>query len=234
VDLVALLAEDPARGAIFLDVDGVLAPIAPRPEDASVPAETRSELRRLHAKYALVACITGRADDDARRVVGVPELTYVGNHGFDLAPEAEAWAGRLDVFLAGIEWPVLENKRLTATLHYRGLDERDVLPQLEVVAERANAAGFVPRFGRKMLEIMPPLDADKGTAVRALLERDGLQRALVSGDDVTDLDAFRAVDAIELPVRVAVASDEGPRVLRDAADIVVGSPVEFVSLLRRL
>jgi trehalose 6-phosphate phosphatase len=234
VDLVDRLAEEPARAAIFLDVDGVLAPIAPRPEDARVPDDTRAELRRLHAKYPLVAAITGRAGDDARQVVGVPELTYVGNHGFELAPEAEAWADRLGLFLDDVEWPALENKRLTATLHYRGLDEAEVLPQLEVVAERANAAGFVPRFGRKMLEIMPPLEADKGTAVRALLELHGLQRALVSGDDVTDLDAFRAVDEIELPVRVAVASHEAPPVLRDAADIVVDSPAEFLSLLRRL
>jgi trehalose 6-phosphate phosphatase len=234
VDLIDRLAEDPPRAAIFLDVDGVLAPIAPRPEDARVPDETRAELRRLHRQYALVACITGRAGDDAREVVGVPELTYVGNHGLDLAADADVWAGKLDLFLAGVEWPRLENKRLTATLHYRGLDEAEVLPQLELVAQRANEAGFVPRFGRKMLEIMPPLEADKGTAVRTLLELQGLQRALVSGDDVTDLDAFHAVDDLELPVRVAVASEEGPRVLREAADIVVDSPAGFLSLLRRL
>jgi trehalose 6-phosphate phosphatase len=234
VDLVDRLAEDPTRAAIFLDVDGVLAPIARRPEDARVPADTRAELRRLDETYALVAAITGRAADDARSVVGLPEIVYVGNHGFDLAPDAEAWAEKLDVFLDGVEWPRLENKRLTATLHYRGLDEAEVLPQLELVAERANEAGFVPRFGRKMLEIMPPLEADKGTAVRTLLELHGLERALVSGDDVTDLDAFRAVDGLELAVRVAVASVEGPRVLRDAADIVVESPAAFLELLKRL
>lgn len=234
MDLIARLAEDPARAAIFLDVDGVLAPIAPRPEDARVPDNTRVELRRLNQKYALVACVTGRAGDDARRVVGVTELVYVGNHGFELAPGADAWAEKLDDFLDGVDWPRLENKRLTATLHYRGLDEADVLPQLELVAERANEAGFVPRFGRKMLEIMPPLEADKGTAVQALLELRGLQRALVSGDDVTDLDAFHAVDNLELPVRVAVASEEGPRVLREAADIVVESPAAFLEVLRRL
>jgi trehalose 6-phosphate phosphatase len=234
VDLLTQLAEDPSRAAIFLDVDGVLAPIAPRPEDARVPEPTRAELRRLNDKYALVACITGRAGDDARNVVGVPELTYVGNHGFELAPEAMEWAARLDEFLDGVDWPRLENKRLTATLHYRGLDESDVLPQLELVAQRASEAGFTPRFGRKMLEIMPPLQADKGTAVRALLEAQGLRRALVSGDDVTDLDAFRAVDDLELAVRVAVSSVEGPRVLREAADIVVDSPAAFLDLLRGL
>lgn len=234
MDLLARLAADPARSALFLDVDGVLAPIVVGPENARVPDPTRAELRRLNRKYALVACISGRAADDARNVVGVPELTYVGNHGLELAPGAAAWQARLGGFLDEIEWPQLENKRLTATLHYRGLDETAAMPLLEQVAERARRAGFVPRFGRKMLEIMPPLEADKGTAVRALLQRHLLDRALVSGDDVTDLDAFRALDGLELAVRVAVSSEEGPPELRRAADVVVASPAAFLELLKRL
>ncbi|MDQ2967235.1 MAG: trehalose-phosphatase, partial [Actinomycetota bacterium] len=88
MDLLARLAEDPARAALFLDVDGVLAPIVPRPEDARVPDETREELRRLNERYALVACISGRAGADAQRIVGIAELVYVGNHGLELDGEA--------------------------------------------------------------------------------------------------------------------------------------------------
>ena len=90
------------------------------------------------------------------------------------------------------------------------------------------------RFGRKVLEVMPPIDANKGTAVRQLLVEAGLTRALVAGDDTTDLDAFRAVDDLELKVRVAVASAESPRELRVAADIVVDSTDAFLELLRTL
>src|SRR3954464_828793 len=72
VDLVARLAEDPAQAAILLDVDGALAPIVPRPEDARVPPETQTELRRLQGRYALVGCVSGRAGDDARRTAAVP------------------------------------------------------------------------------------------------------------------------------------------------------------------
>src|SRR2546426_12193410 len=90
-DALARLAEDPSQAAIFLDVDGVLAPIVPRPEDARVPEETRAELRRLNGRYALVACISGRAGGAAREIVGVPELTYVGNHGLELEPESAEW-----------------------------------------------------------------------------------------------------------------------------------------------
>jgi len=235
VDLLARLAEDPSRAAIFLDVDGVLAPIVPRPEDARVPEETRAELRRLAGRYALVACISGRAGETARQVVGVPELTYVGNHGLELEPEAAAWAKRLRTFLVGVEWPLLEDKGLTAALHYRGApDENAARAELERIAARAREAGLVARFGRKVLEIVPPIHGDKGTAIRALLERHALGRALVSGDDTTDLDSFRAVDGLAIAVRVAVASSEGPRALREAADVVVDTPADFLGLLERL
>jgi trehalose 6-phosphate phosphatase len=234
-DALARLAEDPSRAGLFLDVDGVLAPIVPRPEDARVPEETRVELRRLNERYALVACITGRAGETARQIVGVPELTYVGNHGLELEPESMEWSAALHRLLAEVDWPHTEDKRLTAALHYRDLpDEEAARAELEAVAAVAREAGFVTRFGRKVLDIVPPLRADKGKAVRVLLERNDLDRALVAGDDTTDLDAFHALDGLALAVRIAVASDEGPTQLREEADLIVRDPMEFVSLLRRL
>ena len=207
MDLLARLAEDPARAALLLDADGTLAPIVPRPEDARVPHETQAELRRLNDHYALVACISGRTGEDAQNVVGVPELVYVGNHGLELEPEAEAWAERLHAFLQRIEWPgVVEDKHLSASLHYRNAPE--ARETADTIAEAARAAGFEARFGR--------------------------ERALYAGDDTTDLDAFAALDSLELAVRVAVASVEGPAALAAAADIVVGDPTKLVELLRRL
>src|SRR5256885_2177685 len=85
--LVPPLAENPAEAAILLDVDGTLAPIVARPELASVPDETRQELRRLVERYALVACISGRTGEDAARVVGVNGPVYVGVHGVELPPQ---------------------------------------------------------------------------------------------------------------------------------------------------
>jgi trehalose 6-phosphate phosphatase len=235
VDLLASLAEDPSRAALFLDVDGVLAPIVPRPEDAHVPEETRAELRRLNERYALVACISGRAGRDARRIVGVPELTYVGNHGLELEPESDRWRDRLHAFLADVEWLDLEDKGLTAALHYRRApDEKSARQELESIAGRAREAGLVARFGRKVLELVPPIASNKGTAIRSLLERQDLHRALVAGDDTTDLDGFRALDGLELAVRVAIASAEGPAELRAAADLVVDGPEEFLAVLRRI
>jgi trehalose 6-phosphate phosphatase len=235
VDLLAHLAEDPARAALFLDVDGVLAPIVPRPEDARVPDETRAELRRLNQLYALVACISGRAGDDAQRIVGIPELVYVGNHGLELDGEAAEWGDRLQRLLADVGWPATENKQLTASLHYRDSeDENAALAVLQDVKARAEREGFVARFGRKVLEVLPPLEMHKGTAVRQLLAERSLSRALYAGDDTTDLDGFRALDGLEVGIRIAVVSDEGPAELREAADLTVNGPAELLTALRRL
>ncbi|HZG35373.1 MAG TPA: trehalose-phosphatase [Gaiellaceae bacterium] len=233
--LLARLAAEPARAAILLDVDGVLAPIVDDPAAAAVPPETRAELERLRGRYALVACVSGRASDDVRRVVGLPDVVAVGEHGLELEPEAAAWRERLDAFLGGVRWDDVERKALTATLHYRRHpDEAAALRVLEDVAARAREAGLVPRFGRKVLELRPPIKADKGTAVAHLLERHGLARALYAGDDTTDVDAYRALAGLELAVRVAVASAEGPPELREAADLVVDGPAAFLSVLRSL
>ena len=233
--LLARIAEAPGRTAILLDVDGVLAPIIDVPHDAVVPEETRVELARLHERYALVACISGRSGADARRIVGLDQLVYVGEHGLELVPEAADWSERMHAFAATIDWDDIERKPLTITFHYRRAEsEAEALTMLEAVAARARHEGLVARFGRKVLELRPPIGAHKGTAVAHLLGERGLERALYAGDDTTDIDAFDAVQALELGVRVAVASPEGPAELREAADIVVGGPAELLELLRRI
>jgi trehalose 6-phosphate phosphatase len=229
--LLARLAAEPDQAAVLLDVDGVLAPIATRPEDAHVPPEARAEVERLATRYALVACISGRTGQDARRMVGVDGVVYVGAHGLELEPKAAEWAERIRDFARRVDWPV-EDKGLTVSFHYREAgDEQAALDYLHEVADGARAAGLVPRFGRKVLELRPPLEAHKGTAVRRLLDERGLRRALYAGDDTTDVDAFRALDGLELPVRVAVSSDEAPDELVDAADVVVDSPAALLALL---
>jgi trehalose 6-phosphate phosphatase len=234
VDLLAQLAASPDRAAILLDVDGTLAPIVARPEDAGVPPETRAELERLAARYALVACVSGRASADAAATVGVEQLVYVGTHGLELEPEAERWAAALHEFAAGVPWPA-EDKGLSVSFHYRGaLDEEAARRELEGVAAAAREAGLRARFGRKVLELLPPIEANKGTAIRRLLRERELRRALYAGDDTTDLDAFAALDDLEVAVRVAVASPEGPPGLRTAADLVVADPAALLDLLRTL
>jgi trehalose 6-phosphate phosphatase len=234
VSAVERLSEAPELAGIFLDVDGTLAPIVPRPEDARVPEEARAEVARLAERYALVACVSGRTGEDAQRMVGVEGVRYVGAHGLELAPDAGRWRDEVRSFAATVDWPV-EDKGLTVSFHYRQAeDESAALEYLEEIAEQARRAGLVPRFGRKVLEIRPPVHADKGTAVQQMLDETGLRRALYAGDDSTDADGFRALDGLDVGVRVAVSSDEAPNELIRAADVVVASPAELLHLLQRL
>jgi trehalose 6-phosphate phosphatase len=227
----------PEEAAIFLDFDGVLAPIVARPEDAYPPAETRAELARLAGRYALVAVVSGRAGADVRRRVGVDGIVYVGSHGLELDRQADRWRRRIADFAGAAPWPPseIELKGLSVAFHYRDrADEQAAVRELEELAGHAREDGLVARFGRKVLEVLPPVGSNKGTAVRHLLDGAGLGRALVAGDDVTDLDAFLAVEELEHRIRVAVLADESPSLLADNAELVLGSTAEFLELLRRL
>jgi trehalose-phosphatase len=236
-DLLARLAANPAEAGLFLDFDGVLAPIVERPEDALPPPETPAELERLVGRYAVVAVVSGRASEDVRARLGVDGVVCVGSHGLELEPQADRWRRVLAAFAADAPWPreEVEVKGLAVAFHFRGRpDEREAVRALDAIAESAREEGLVARYGRKILEVLPPVGSHKGTAVRRLLEEHGLRRALAAGDDTTDIDSFAALDGLELAVRVAVASAEAPSALIDAADLVVDSTDEFLALLQRL
>jgi trehalose 6-phosphate phosphatase len=235
--LLERLAAEPERAGLFLDFDGVLAPIVARPEDAAPSAEMRDELGRLVARYALVAVVSGRAGDDVRARLDVDGVVCVGSHGLELEPQAERWRRVLAAFAADAPWPPaeIELKGLAVAFHFRGhADERQAIRELDAIADSAREEGLVARYGRKVLEVLPPVGSHKGTAVRRLLEEHGLRRALAAGDDTTDLDSFAALDGLEVAVRIAVASAESPSALIDAADLVLGSTDEFLALLRSL
>jgi trehalose 6-phosphate phosphatase len=227
----------PEEAAIFLDFDGVLAPIVERPEDAYPPPEVRTELERLVRRYALVAVVSGRAGDDVRARVGVDGVVYVGGHGLELDGQADRWRHEIAAFAGAAPWPPseIELKGLSVSFHFRSReDEAAAIVELEGLAETARDEGLVARFGRKVLEVLPPVGSNKGTAVRHLLAEAGLTRALVAGDDTTDIDSFIAVEELEHHVRVAVIAPESPRLLAEHADLVLASTGEFLELLRRL
>jgi trehalose 6-phosphate phosphatase len=236
VDLLAPFREAPGEAALLFDVDGTLAPIAPRPELARVPDETRAELERLAGSYLLVACISGRAGEEAAALVGVDGIRYVGNHGLELDERAAGLTARIAAFRDSVALPV-EDKGLSLSYHYRGAEDEQVArAELEKIAERARAEGLDPRWGRKVLEIRPPVAADKGIAVQALLASVPARRGLYAGDDTTDLDAFQGLAGAGLAyaLRIAVESEEGPEELAAAADVTVAGPEELGRLLRTL
>ena len=235
--LLDRLTAAPGEAGLFLDFDGVLAPIVERPEDAYPPAETRAELARLVGRYALVAVVSGRAGDDVRARLDVDGVVIVGSHGLELDRQAERWRQQIADFAGAAAWPPseIELKGLSVAFHFRHrADEETAVVELEALAEIARDEGLVSRFGRRVLEVLPPVGSNKGTAVRHLLEGAGLTRVLVAGDDTTDLDAFRAVENMENRVRVAVLAPESPTELAGHAELVLGSTGEFLELLRRL
>lgn len=252
------LRAEPARAAILTDVDGTLAPIAPRPEQAAVPARATKLLARLSERYGLVGCISGRRAEEARRLVGVEGIAYAGNHGLELLLPGND-GPRLDPSLQGREHDAadfvseldaealaeaglrLEDKGPIQALHWRGAeDDRGAEARTHEIAAAAGRAGLELRWGRKVLELRPPGGGGKDAAVAALLATDGVTAAVYAGDDRTDLDAFRRLrqlqesGALEVAVCVGIASDEGPPELAEEADVTVDGPAGWLALLEAL
>jgi trehalose 6-phosphate phosphatase len=257
-DAVAPLRADPAHSAVLLDVDGTLAPIVRYAEDAHLPESTRALLIQVARRYAMVACVSGRQAPEARRIVSLGTITYVGNHGSELLragttkPEIDgelrAWARRLHQFADDHFSPEMrrlrvrpEDKGTIVALHWRGApDEDEARAAIDPVARAAEAAGFHLHWGRKVLEIRPPVKFDKGTGITRLLRNADIDVALYAGDDSTDLDAFRALASlaesgrIQQAVRVAVRSEELPPALEAEADVVVDGTKGVSQLLELL
>jgi trehalose 6-phosphate phosphatase len=258
VEALAGLTADPSRAGILCDIDGVLAPIVERAEDAKVRQDTALLLGRLARRYAGVGCISGRSAFEARRLVGVGGIAYAGSHGAELlAPGAavarvndafKSWEGRVKAFVADRDRPDLrrlrvriEDKGPIVALHWRGAPDEDAARErVEGIAAEAEETGLATHWGRKVLEVRPPVAFDKGLALRELVELFGARAALFGGDDVTDLDAFDALDglvedgALKTAVRVGVRSDEGPAAIVERADLVVDGVAGFAEVLAAL
>ena len=256
--MIAPLREQPESAAVLCDVDGTLAPIVGDPASAAVPEETREALRALARRYALVACVSGRRAVEARSLVGVAELTYAGNHGLELLtpgaseailePAIEEGGPAVRQFVLELEADALraaglrlEDKGPIQALHWRGAsDEEAAERRARRIADEARRAGLEPHWGRKVLEIRPTSEIDKGTAVKRLLADDRIEQALFAGDDSTDLDAFRALRSLVEVARlrgavcIGIGSAEGPPELAEQADAVVGGPEEFLGVLTAL
>lgn len=217
---------------LMLDIDGTLAPLAPRPEDAVMPEETREVIRRLVTKTDVhVALVTGRAAADGRRIAGLDGVWVIGNHGIETtSPSGEAvvdasaapfrdalatTAAELRQQLGGIPGVRVEDKVWTLSIHYR-LADPAVEPRLRrMLDEAGHKHGLRMIRGKKIFELRPPIHVHKGTAVLALsrmLAGSRLDASLFyAGDDRTDEDAFRSLRSTAphaVTVRVGGAADD--------------------------
>jgi trehalose 6-phosphate phosphatase len=246
----AVLAAAPA--GFVTDLDGTLSPIVDRPDAARLAPGAADVLADMAGGLAIVAVVTGRSAAAARGILGRlgRELLIVGNHGLEWLPpgadEPESSADEPQIrasLSAGLnQIPLLdgvtvEDKGLSATLHYRGARDAEATRAQLLAALRQVPAGLEVREGRRSVELRPTGYGDKGHALARIAERYRLRGLLVAGDDVTDIDMFRAADVLRgrglaiLAVAVAGGS-EVPRDVADAADATVASPDSLIELLR--
>jgi trehalose 6-phosphate phosphatase len=258
VEALEPLHADPARGAVLLDIDGTLAPIVRHAADAHVPEATRTLLIEIAKRYCIVGCVSGRRAATARQIVAIGTLAYVGNHGGELLragatraeidPQLAEWTPRIRQFAARALTAANERLRIRgedkdviAAFHWRGApDEPAAEAAVRAIAEQAEAEGLAVHWGRKVLEVRPPVAFDKGVGIALLLRGASLDAALYVGDDTTDLDAFRALHELERSgalsstLCVAVDSDEAPDELAREADITLDGPAGVRELLEAL
>ena len=246
------LAQAPA--GLATDFDGTLAPIVADPARVAAATGAREALEELARRIAVVALITGRRAGDARRLVGTDQVAIAGNHGVEWMAPGQAEAApdpreaevrtALGRMLAAVPSDLglsIEDKGLSATVHYRNAPNpsearRRMLEALDAASDPVIAR----RYGRMSVELRAPLLGDKGMAIHQIADRYGLAGLVVMGDDVTDLDMFRAAHELRTKRRlratvVAVgAGDEVPAEVGAAADVVIADTAAAVALLQAL
>jgi len=245
LDQIAAATND-ARLAIFLDYDGTLTPIVRRPERA-VLSNSRREILRMLVANMPVAILSGRDLEDVRRRVDVEGILYAGSHGFDIAgprglrkqvatdflPILDAVEKELKQKLADIHGALLERKRFSIAAHYREVTDQS-LPQLEQAVNETAAHHRELRkmASKKVHELQPNIDWDKGKAVLWLLEVMGSESReifpIYIGDDLTDEDVFRAIK--QRGVGIVVSEQPRPT----AARYALKNPTEVERFLRQI
>jgi trehalose-phosphatase len=240
----------------MLDIDGTLAPLAPRPEDAFVPEPTRHAVLALaYQPHVHVALVTGRAAADGRRLAGMDGVWVIGNHGIEtISPIGEtvvdetaapyrdviaAAVGELAALLGSIRGVRVEDKVWTLSVHYR-LADPDIEPRLRATMDEvAHRHGLRLIRGKKIFELRPPIHVHKGTAVvelsRLLAGSDLAASLFYAGDDRTDEDAFRSLrSAAPHAVTVRVGGPADDQTAATAAEFTVPDEGALRGLLESL
>ncbi len=241
---------------LLIDFDGTLAPIVDRPESAEMPARARILLHELIAgRFFTVGIISGRAIDDLKKKIDVEGMIYAGNHGFEiegpditfvnpivseLKPLFRIIKRVLVANLGAIKGILIEDKGITLSIHYRQVSEtktKDVKNLVESAINGVASRGLIKVIpGKKVYEVKPAVNWDKGKAIRLLMKhvgKGGRNSGLLPiylGDDVSDEDAFQTIEKYGRGITVRV----GERHSNSIARYFLRSPDEVYSFLIRL
>jgi trehalose 6-phosphate phosphatase len=243
--VVELLARSPF--GLITDVDGTISEIAPSPQEAQVSPACREHLAELIDKVELVAAMSGRPVLEVREMVGIEGMVYIGNHGLErwqngtveFSPGAEDYAAKVLAVieelgnLLAIEGLAYENKGVALAIHYRLCPDRERARQtiLKIVETSASANQFRVLEGKMVVELRPPLEVNKGTAVKDLVERYQLRGGIYMGDDIGDIDAFRVMHQKGFS-SLCVIADETPDDVSREADYSVNGVSDVARFLK--
>jgi trehalose 6-phosphate phosphatase len=238
--------KDDTRTGIVTDVDGTLSEIAPTPDGAVISPDMKQQLERVKDKYGLVAVLSGRSAVNARNMVGVEGILYIGNHGLEylkngashVDQEVKPYLSQVKEAARSIrehpscpkEGVLWEDKGVCYSIHYRLAPDPEEAHEriLEIVEDLDGVKSLKVTEGRKIIEIRPPVGFDKGQIMERLVDENKLQKVIYLGDDITDADAFTKLRELRNSgkvegVGVLVVSDEIPPEVKDSADFHVHS-----------
>ncbi len=237
------------------DVDGTISETAPTPQEAVVSPVCRQYLSTLCNQLALVAAISGRPAIEAKNMIKIDRMVYIGNHGLErwteghseLTKDVKVYSKVIKAVieeltpLLSIKGIRIENKGISATIHYRlcphqELAKRDILLALEN-STRAKSLQITP--GKMSINLLPPVAVNKGTAVLELIQEYSLQGGIYLGDETTDIDAFRAIhtacrDLDFQGFAVGITSREMPEKLVAEADFTLSGVNDVERFLKWL
>ncbi|MCF7870721.1 MAG: trehalose-phosphatase [Candidatus Omnitrophica bacterium] len=198
----------------FLDYDGTLTPIVGRPEMAKISSQMQEAVKKLAQNYP-VSIVSGRMREDVENLVGIKGLFYAGSHGFDIkgpdfeivqpkarevVPLVAKIIGKLHADLDSIEGVIIEEKKFSVAVHYRLVKEEAQIKKIKKLVDlivNKNKDNLKLLSGKKVFELLPNMEWDKGKAIRWIAESMQVDWQTTSviyiGDDTTDEYAFSAI-----------------------------------------
>jgi trehalose 6-phosphate phosphatase len=240
-----------SRLGLITDVDGTISHLVDQPDAARITPRSRELLAALRDRITLVAALSGRSARDVQTIVDLPGIQLIGNHGMEwwhdgrieIAPAAAEYRPALEVAIEAVRAQhvpgvFVEDKGVTLAFHYRRAADPTAAAEwlAGLLAEIAEAHHLKLSQGNMIFELRPPVEINKGSAFRQLIESYHLDAAVYLGDDTTDLDALRMARQLRdsgacWAVGLGVASEHVPPAMPATADLMLSGVQEVETFL---